>query len=94
MTELAHPTAVPASTEPPCPKAERRRRNRPEFIRLGIALLGGILVLNSYLAKVLFGAHVDPVARDLSAFIGALMLSLPIFWEAACDLIQGKVHMN
>ncbi|OQC14390.1 MAG: putative copper-importing P-type ATPase A [Lentisphaerae bacterium ADurb.Bin082] len=94
MTELAHPNTAPASTEPPCPKAERRRRNRPEFIRLGIALLGGILVLNSYLAKILFGGHVDPIARDLSAFIGALMLSLPIFWEAACDLIKGKVHMN
>ena len=67
---------------------------RPEIIRLGIALLGGILVLNSYLAKVLFSSYVDPVAREFSAFIGALMLSLPIFWEAVCDLVKGKVHMN
>ena len=67
---------------------------RPEIIRLGIALLGGILVLNAYLAKVLFPSAVDPVAREFSSFIGALMLSLPIFWEAVCDLLKGKVHMN
>ncbi len=67
---------------------------RPEIIRLGIALLGGILVLNAYLAKVLFPNAVDPVAREFSSFIGALMLSLPIFWEAVCDLLKGKVHMN
>lgn len=67
---------------------------RPEIIRLGIALLGGILVLNAYLAKVLFPHAVDPVAREFSSFIGALMLSLPIFWEAVCDLLKGKVHMN
>ena len=67
---------------------------RPEIIRLGIALLGGILVLNAYLAKVLFPNAVDPVAREFSSFIGALMLSLPIFWEAVCDLLKGKIHMN
>lgn len=67
---------------------------QPEIIRLGIALLGGILVLNSYLARVLFHTAVDPIASELSAFLGALMLSLPIFWEAGRDLIKGKVHMN
>ena len=67
---------------------------RPEIIRLGIALLGGILVLNSYMSKVLFKGAVDPAASNLSAFLGALVLSLPIFWEAIHDLIKGKVHMN
>jgi Cd2+/Zn2+-exporting ATPase len=97
MTEIATPVSADANATPTSSStAERHRRqvNRPEFIRLGIALLGGILVLNSYLAKVVFGVHVDPVARDLSAFLGALMLSLPIFWEAVRDLIKGKVHMN
>lgn len=70
------------------------RVGHAEMIRLGIALLGGILVLNSYLSKLFFSSSVDVIARDLSAFIGALMLSLPIFWEAARDLVRGKVHMN
>ena len=67
---------------------------KPEIIRLAVALLGGILVLNSYLARVLFGKAIDPVASEFSAFIGALILSMPIFWEAICDLIKGKIHMN
>ena len=67
---------------------------KPEIIRLAVALLGGILVLNSYLARVLFGKTIDPVASEFSAFIGALILSLPIFWEAICDLVKGKIHMN
>ncbi len=75
-------------------KAKASKAMRPEIIRLGIALLGGILVLNSYLARVLFPNAVDPIAREFSSFIGALMLSLPIFWEAICDLVKGKVHMN
>lgn len=75
-------------------KKSDNKGGRAEKIRLSIALLGGILVLNSYLSKLLFSSAVDAIARDLSAFIGALMLSLPIFWEAARDLIRGKVHMN
>lgn len=75
-------------------KKSESKVGNAEMTRLGIALLGGILVLNSYLSKLLFTTAVDVNARDLSAFIGALMLSMPIFWEAARDLIRGKVHMN
>ena len=75
-------------------KGQSSNAMKPEIIRLAVALLGGILVLNSYLARVLFGKAIDPVASEFSAFIGALILSLPIFWEAICDLIKGKIHMN
>ncbi len=67
---------------------------RSDMIRLGVALLGGILVLNSYLAKLFFAEAIDEVARDLSAFVGAVMLGLPIFWEAIKNLVKGKVRMN
>jgi Cd2+/Zn2+-exporting ATPase len=67
---------------------------RSDMIRLGIALLGGILVLNSYLAKLFFAEAIDEVARDLSAFVGAFMLGLPIFWEAVKNLVKGEVRMN
>ena len=67
---------------------------KPEMFRLGIALFGGILVLNCYLSRVFFSNAIDETARDFSALIGALILSLPIFFEAIRDLIQGKVHMN
>ena len=67
---------------------------KPEMFRLGIDLFGGILVLNCYLSRVFFSNAIDETARDFSALIGALILSLPIFFEAIRDLIQGKVHMN
>mgnify|MGYP000849105600 CR=1 FL=1 len=75
-------------------KGASTKATRSDMIRLGIALFGGILVLNSYLAKIFFDASIDETARDLSAFIGAFMLGVPIFWEAIKNLIQGKVRMN
>ena len=87
-------TNTAADASPASSKVQKSNAMRPEIIRLGIALLGGILVLNSYMSKVLFKGAVDPAASNLSAFLGALVLSLPIFWEAIHDLIKGKVHMN
>jgi len=65
-----------------------------EATRIGLALFGGILVLNSYLAERFLARTVDPFAVLLSGLIGAVLLSLPIFWSAAKDLIQGKIYMN
>ena len=65
-----------------------------ESLRLGIAILGGILVLNSYIAKALIPTRIDPFAVELSAIIGALILSAPILLSAVRDLIRGRVYMN
>jgi Cd2+/Zn2+-exporting ATPase len=65
-----------------------------ETARIGLALFGGILVLNSYLADRFFHRSIDPFAVMLSGLLGALLLSLPILWSAAKDLFQGKVYMN
>ncbi len=65
-----------------------------EALRFALALLGGVLVLNSFLAKVLFSKVLDPFAIDLSAIIGALILAAPIFWSSIKDLLEGKVYMN
>ncbi len=65
-----------------------------ESLRLGLAIFGGILVLNSYISKALFSAYVDPFAIELSAIVGALILGVPIFISAVRDLWQGKVYMN
>lgn len=66
----------------------------PEGTRLVTAVLGGILVLNSYLAGALFPGAIDPVAADLSAVLGALILGIPILITAVRDLLRGKVYMN
>jgi Zn2+/Cd2+-exporting ATPase len=65
-----------------------------EATHIGLALGGGILVLNSYLANRFFATAIDPFAVTLSGLLGALLLSLPIFWSAGKDLIQGKIYMN
>lgn len=70
------------------------RVTRSDMGRLGLALFGGILVLNSYLAGVFFEGSIDGFAMDLSALAGAIVLSLPLFWEAARDLFRGRVGMN
>ncbi len=70
------------------------RVTRSDMGRLGAALFGGILVLDSYLAGLLFGGRIDQFTMDLFALIGAVILSVPIFWEAARDLFRGVVGMN
>ncbi len=75
-------------------KSTENKVGKPEMLRLGIALFGGILVLNCYLSRVFFPNAIDETARDFSALAGALILSMPIFFEAIRDLIKGKVHMN
>lgn len=76
------------------PKAQVTQVTKSDMGRLGIALFGGILVLNYYLAKWFFSGSIDRFAMNLSALIGALILSLPIYWEAIKDLCHGKVGMN
>jgi len=64
-----------------------------------VALLGGLLVLNSYLAQLFFSVpgkqfYIDAKVADWSALIGCLILAVPILYTAGRDLIQGKVYMN
>jgi Cd2+/Zn2+-exporting ATPase len=67
---------------------------RHERLRLFTAILGGILVLNSYLGKRFFAANVDEFAIELSAIAGALILGVPVFLTAVRDLLKGRVYMN
>lgn len=69
-------------------------QGRREAMRLALALLGGILVLNSWLATKYFPNAIDAEAAQLSAAIGAVLLAAPIFVAAVRDLMAGKVYMN
>ncbi len=75
-------------------RAAVSRVTRSDMGRLGAALFGGILVLDSYLAGLLFSARIDQFTMDLFALVGAVILSIPIFWEAGRDLFRGVVGMN
>jgi len=60
--------------------------------RLGLAMVGGIFVLNSYLLEWL--QPDQPLSSDLSAAIGSIILAFPIFLETIRDLTKGKIQMN
>ena len=65
-------------------------------VRVGIALLGtlagGVLLINSLIAKPIYGA--DAFNTDILAMIGAVLLSAPIVWHAITSLIRGESHMD
>ncbi len=82
------------TTKAPAQTRQITQVTRSDMGRLGLALFGGILVLNSYLASLFFTGSIDAFAMKWSALLGALILSVPIFWEAARDLFRGKVGMN
>ncbi|MEW6534607.1 MAG: cation-translocating P-type ATPase [Candidatus Auribacterota bacterium] len=61
-------------------------------LRLLGTFLGGALVLNSFLAQYMFDMSDD--TAGLSAFIGAVLLSIPILWSSLRSLFSGKLHMQ
>lgn len=60
--------------------------------RLSAAMIGGYFVLNSYILQWWLPKEV--FCFELSALVGALILSFPIIFTAMKDLINGKVYMN
>ena len=60
--------------------------------KLRTAMVGGCLVLNSYLLPLVFPDQ--SLAAELSAVAGAIILTLPIISTAFRDLLVGHVHMN
>jgi Zn2+/Cd2+-exporting ATPase len=67
--------------------------HRHAKLNLIVAIVGGIFILNSALAKWFFFRD-QPFASVLSAVLGSLLLMLPIFISAIKDLKQGKFYMN
>lgn len=60
--------------------------------KLGLALIGGIFILNSYILGWI--APTQNFASELSAIIGSVLLAMPIIITALKDLYRGKVYMN
>ena len=60
--------------------------------RLSFALVGGMFTANSFLINWLW-PHQE-FAAMLSAFVGAIILALPLIITAVKDLVHGKVYMN
>jgi Cd2+/Zn2+-exporting ATPase len=63
---------------------------RATILIVGI-FIGGVLVLCSYLCDLLFD---KPQYGDTMALAGAVLLGIPIIWEAVRDLLRGHMHMD
>ncbi len=65
-------------------------------------LLGGVLVLISFLAGLIWQGYTKPLEeggtlnayRDGIALIGALLLGAPLVWNAVAHLLRGEMHMD
>mgnify|MGYP000858295919 CR=1 FL=1 len=57
-----------------------------------LVLLGMAFIVNSFIAGALY--RNNPLAADVSAAIGAILLAIPIFWTALRGLLKGHVHIN
>jgi Zn2+/Cd2+-exporting ATPase len=63
---------------------------RASLMIIGI-LVGGVLVINSYVASWIFP---DQFHSDSLALLGALLLSVPIIAHAVKGLVRGHMHMD
>ncbi|MFP4104800.1 MAG: heavy metal translocating P-type ATPase [Phycisphaerae bacterium] len=75
-----------------------RQTGRTSLLIIGI-LVGGMLVLNSYIAEFLFADQADPrtgrnAYSDFLALLGALLLGAPVIVYAIKELIRGHAHMD
>ncbi len=73
---------------------------RASILIIGI-LLGGLLVVNSYIAGWVFGDQAVTLGgrtlnpySDTLALLGALLLGVPIIWHAMKHLAHGHMHMD
>ncbi len=62
--------------------------------KLVATLVGGVLVLTSFVAEWTFGAQGGVFYRDVLAAIGALLLAVPLWWHAIKSLVTGNMAMD
>jgi Cd2+/Zn2+-exporting ATPase len=68
-------------------------------LKLVATMLGGVLVLSSFLAGWLLsdpsgGPQSGAFYRDILAGLGALLLAAPLWWHALTALLSGHLHMD
>jgi len=66
--------------------------------KLVATMLGGMLVLASFVAQFLFRDATTADGKNpyvsAVAFVGAILLATPVFWHALMGLLSGHLHMD
>ncbi len=76
----------------PKSQAEETEHFGPTYPLLFLTLVGGVLVVNSYVAKLLFPG--DPIISDISACAASVLLGCFIMINAFRELRDGRLHMS
>jgi Cd2+/Zn2+-exporting ATPase len=76
------------------PDSERtaEQQQRLTALRLVLTLLGGALILNSFIAQWIFPG--DPDRSTFSAMVGAIFLGLPLVAISVRDIVCGRMNMG
>ncbi len=61
--------------------------------RLVVTFIGGVIVLNAYLAHYILFRDTEAIAA-ISAFIGAIILGTPIIMGAVREVRRGRMHLT
>ncbi len=72
--------------------SDRHHEHSHAKVNLYVAMLGGILIINSGLARLVFESR--PFLSELSAVLGAIILAVPIIKAAIRDLIRLQIHID
>lgn len=88
MAETTAPESQPAALKPEPPDLLDENRGGEKFERqLFLALVGGVMLVVSALA-LLFNKHHD--IAQIPAFIGAVLLAIPLVWQAFKEVREGR----
>ncbi len=71
---------------------ERNVQMNIVWIEIALTLIGGVLILNSYLAQQFLTS--GQTAADASALVGSLLLSIPIFYNVIKDILSARMRMS
>ena len=68
-----------------------RQAVRASVLLVG-TMMGGLLIVNSYLAQWLY--HGRPFYSSLTAALGAILLGAPLIWSSVRSLLRGDMRMD
>ncbi len=75
-----------------CDSSQDHDHNHQTLWYLAGIFMGAVLIFNSYIVQIVFD-NPQRIAA-ITAFVGAVLLSIPVIVRTVRDLVKGHLHMN